>query len=344
MSLSLAGIIITDSLIFSSSTAAQKELEIKGDNTITIRFDTPQKYEIIKELKEIEGVTNVQAEKKIYMEVGSNPFSTRINLVVGIEQGIGSIFFVNNKNNEVIINKFHDDINYKYLYLNGIPYEIVGKTKKQKTDFLDSLGISSGTKNVALYIPIGVAFRHSLDNKIDAASLFFDSKVKQGKIDLVTKLIINKGIKNFTTYSYIDAKRIVDNVLDRFSLLTNTIYCLLSITAIIITTAMCKRNFQYRSTEFAIKIIHGISPKQISKITLIESLLITSSTVLVSSLLSSLALYLLSSLLKVDVMIRFNILSISIIFISFSALIANIYMGWLLYKKNPLLLIKDRYK
>ncbi len=88
----------------------------------------------------------------------------------------------------------------------------------------------------------------------------------------VVKNQLNKyNIGGYTLTTSLDAREVVERVLNRFSLLTNSIYILLTITAIISSIIVCKRNFYSRATEFALKIIHGIPYGNIQIIVVIET-------------------------------------------------------------------------
>ena len=65
LSLSLSGIIITDSLIYSASVAAEEELRTDGNNVITINFITPQKKSFLDQIFKREDISIKYAYKRL---------------------------------------------------------------------------------------------------------------------------------------------------------------------------------------------------------------------------------------------------------------------------------------
>ncbi|CAD6176069.1 permease [Escherichia coli] len=340
ISVSFLGIIITDSLIFSSTVAAQDELKINGDDTLTIYFDEPQDKDKIFNI--FNHQIEVTAEKYAYIKIGETPFKANVRAIHGIEK-IENII-LSDDHNEIIVKDslFPDDVNE--VYLNGLPFKIIKKIEKKRTDFLDSLGLNSNNNTASLFIPLKTLSRLTLSNKINAINLRFDEKISERHLEDVKNILISYNITNYNMHSYMDAKKAVDAVIDRFYVLTNTIYILLFLTSCILTISLCKKNFHYRCTEFAIKIIHGVSPKQIAQITFTETIILIMISVIASCFISWLVLYQLSNFVGVAINIRLKLLILTSIMIAMVAIIANIMLGVFLYKRNPLNIIRDRFK
>ncbi len=341
MMFSFLGITITDSLIFSSTTAAQDELKINGDDILTIYFDEPlDKDKIFNIFKSFQ--TKITAEKYAYIKTGETPFKANIRSVHGVER-IDKILLSDDKN-EIIIKDTFPHENADEIYLNGLPFKIIARIDKKKTDFLDSLGLNSNINAGSFFIPLKTLSRLTLSNKINAINLNFNKKITQQQIESVQKTLNQYDITNYNIHSYINAKKTVDTVIGRFYILTNTIYLLLSLTSCILIISVCKKNFNYRCTEFAIKIIHGISPQQIAQVTLAETIIVILISIMTSCIASWLILYQLSDFVGVIISIRLDIMMLTSIVIAIIAIIANIILGLFLYKKNPLTLIKERFK
>lgn len=340
ISLSFLGIIITDSLIFSSTVAAQDELKINGDDTLTIYFDEAQDKDRILNIfnHEIE----VTAEKYAYIKIGENPFKANIRAIHGVEK-IENVIFSDDRNEIIIKNSlFPEDVSE--VYLNGLPFKIIKKIGKKRTDFLDSLGLNSNINTASLFIPLKTLSRLTLSNKINSINLRFGEKINERHLEFAKDILISHNIINYNMHSYMDAKKTVDTVIDRFYILTNTIYILLFLTSCILTISLCKKNFHYRCTEFAIKIIHGVSPRQIAQITFTETIILIIISVITSCITSWLVLYKLSDLVGMVINIRLKVLILTSTMIAMVAIISNIMLGVFLYKRNPLNIIRDRFK
>lgn len=187
----------------------------------------------------------------------------------GIE--IPSLF----ENNAILIAEEAGHWNDKIIFLNGLPFKIVGEIKNKKTEFLDSLGLSSFRDNINYIIPIETMFRLTLDDTIDTIDVVKDSDINSEDIVKIKQKLIDNNITDFTIRSILDAKEAVGNVLNRFALLTNSVYTLLTVMMLVIIVTVCRRAFQSRSTEFALKVIHGIDKRIIIHTVIIEMILIT---------------------------------------------------------------------
>ncbi|EED0306645.1 hypothetical protein D8N18_RS24440, partial [Escherichia coli] len=100
MTLSFLGIIITDSLIFSSTEAAQDELKINGDDTVTVYFDEAQNQDKISKIFKSSKI-ELTAEKYAYVRIGETPFKANTRSVHGVEKIDDSL--LSDDSNKIII-------------------------------------------------------------------------------------------------------------------------------------------------------------------------------------------------------------------------------------------------
>lgn len=234
--------------------------------------------------------------------------------------------------------------NTESIFLNGLPFKIIGIKNKSKTEFLDSLGLSINNSNEKYYIPLDTLFRFNLSNEVDNVKIIMDRDITSDMITIVENILNKNNITRYTITTSLDARRIVDQVLNRFSLLTNSIYVLLTTTAIFSSIAVCKRNFQSRTTEFSLKLIHGISYRDIKTIVTIETVFTVFVSLLFSMSISTLTIISLSELLYIDVRIRWVMILMSLTIVLLICFIANFYYSNKMFKINPIELIKDRGK
>lgn len=351
LSLSFLGVIITDSLIYSVSMQAEKELKTRGDNIISIDlFQKEKKDNITKILNE--SYTKLSYSQHSFLNGGKSPYSnesisimatdkTGISLIMG--EGFNNSLF---EGNVAVYNNNNLDISNKpeKIFFDGVPFHVIGVRNKSKTEFLDSLGLSSNNANEKYYIPLDTLFRFNLDNEIDNIQIIFDKDVTSEMSTEIKNKLNRHNVEKFMVSTSLDARVIVQRVLNRFSLLTNSIYVLLTVTAIISCIVVCKRNFQSRSTEFALKIIHGISYKEIQIVVVIETIFTVLVSLLLSIAISILTIILLSSILHIDVEIRWLMISASLSTVLILCFIANLVYGNRTFKINPIELIKARTK
>lgn len=351
LSLSFLGVIITDSLIYSVSMQAEKELKSRGNNIISIELYQEEKKDNIAKVLDNFYAT-LSYSQHSFLNGGNSPYSDEaisvmaidkagINLIMGDEFD-SSLF----EGNVAIYNNNSQDISDKprVIFFNGVPFHIIGIKKKYKAEFLDSLGLSLNNSNEKYYIPLDTLFRFNLDNKIDTVQIIFDKDVTQEMSMAVKNKLDKNNIDKYMIATSFDTRMIVERVLNRFSLLTNSIYLLLTITAIISCIIVCKRNFQSRSTEFALKIIHGISHKDIQIVVVIETIFTVIISLLLSFVISILAIISLSSMLHITVKIRWLMILISLSTVLISCFIANLFYGNKIFKMNPVDLIKAKTK
>lgn len=351
LSLSFLGVIITDSLIYSVSMQAEKELKSRGNNIISIELYHEEKKDSIAKVLD-DFYAKLSYSQHSFLNGGNSPYSDEaisvmaidkagINLIMGDEFD-SSLF----EGNVAIYNNNSQDISDKprMIFFNGVPFHIIGIKKKYKAEFLDSLGLSLNNSNEKYYIPLDTLFRFNLDNKIDNVQIIFDKDVTQEMSIAVKDELDKNNIDKYMIATSFDARMIVERVLNRFSLLTNSIYLLLTTTAIISCVIVCKRNFQSRSTEFALKIIHGISHKDIQIVVVIETIFTVIISLLLSIVISILAIISLSSMLHITVKIRWLMILMSLSTVLISCFIANLFYGNKTFKMNPVDLIKARTK
>ncbi|HAT8013570.1 FtsX-like permease family protein [Citrobacter rodentium] len=351
LSLSFLGVIITDSLIYSVSMQAEKELKSRGDNIISIElYQHEKKDNIDKVLNKY--YTKLSYSQRSFLTGGNSPYSDEAISVIAIDKaGINllmggefddSLF----EGNVAVYNNNNLDISNKpqEIFFNGVPFQIIGVKNKSKAEFLDSLGLSPGNSNEKYYIPLDTLFRFNLDNEIDNIQIIFDKDVTTEMSTSIKNQLKKNNIDKYMITTSLDARAIVERVLNRFSLLTNSIYLLLTITAIISCIVVCKRNFQSRSTEFALKIIHGISYKEIQIVVVIETIFTVIVSLLLSIAISILSIMLLSSILNISVKIRWLMILMSLSAVLILCFIANLLYGNKTFKINPIELIKARTK
>ncbi|WP_096976033.1 ABC transporter permease [Escherichia coli] len=345
--LSFTGVIITDSLINSVAKTAQSELRSEGDSTVTINFHMPKpRYKIASILSQME-IKDMLFSKKIFFQVGENPYTTQLKKITGIESkdilfdNVLSDFGMQEKNSVAI--RDNDSFKKKIIYVNGIPFRVYNIPTKRKTTFLDSLGLNSLQDDGDFFIPLETALRLSLSNEIDSVKLLLKKEVDNLYLLQLNELLKKSGIDDYSVISFIDAKKVVDNVLNRFSLLTNIMYFFLTVTSVITAKSMSKKMFQYRSTEFALKILNGINGKIVCFVILIESIIVALFSLLISLLVSFGILIAVSNIISVKLMMRYDVLTLSVFVIAFFLCIYNIRLSHALFSKDLSILIKERF-
>ncbi len=344
LSVTLLGIIITDSLINSVSETAQQELRIYGDKSISVTFERGEYKDKIDRIFSSD-IYNKSFTKKDFFSVGLTPFSESGELITGIDNIAACERGVCLKNgfrdNSAIVND-SDLSQTGYVFINGIPFRIAGVYRKQKTDFLDSLGLDASFNRGGIFIPLDTAIRLNLNSKIDGVKLTMHNKITRSDIEGIKSMLTENNISNFQIQSFFDAEETVNKVLTRFSVLTNTIYILLNISAILIVLTMSRRNFQSRGTEFAIRIIHGIKSSTIRKTVLAETVIIICVSALFSMTISLFILGVCARIMIISLSVRFVILFVSVIQIFIISLVINMYLSNKCFRRNPLDLIKER--
>ncbi|EMF8524831.1 ABC transporter permease [Escherichia coli] len=345
--LSFTGVIITDSLINSVSKTAQSELRDEGDSIITINFHVPKsRYQMAAILSQME-IKDMFFSKRIFFQVGENPFTTQLKKITGIESkdvllsGASSDFGIKDKNSVAI--RDNEPFKKKFIYINGIPFKVYNIAAKKKTNFLDSLGLSSLQEDGGFFIPLETALRLSLSNEIDSVKLLLKKEADDSVLLQLRELLKKNGVNDYSVISFIDAKKIVDNVLDRFSLLTNIMYFFLTVTSVITAKSMSKKMFQYRSTEFALKILNGINGKIVCFVILMESIIVALFSLLMSLLVSFFTLITVSNIISVKLIMRYDVLGMSVFIIVFFLCVYNIRLSYSLFSKDLSILIKERF-
>ncbi|EEW4154442.1 ABC transporter permease, partial [Escherichia coli] len=251
------------------------------------------------------------------------PFASQLKKVTGIENEdvlfnvLRSDFGVKEKNSVIIESSNYDLAKKEYVYINDLPFKVNSVTSKKKTVFLDSLGLNSLQEDGELFIPLKTATRLLLNNEIDSARVVLKKEVDDINLMQLNTLLKSNGVDNYKIISFIDAKRAVDNVLNRFSLLTNIMYFFLTVTSIIISKSMSKKMFQCRSTEFALKMLNGINGKTICIVIFVESSIVALLSIFVSLLISFVILVVVSRAISVELAMRYHALMTSVCVIAF---------------------------
>lgn len=347
--LSFTGVIITDSLINSVAKTAQSELRSDGESTISINFHIPTSRDLITNILSKIQVKDIFFSKNLFFQVGENPFISQLKKVTGIERNdvllddIHSDFWMKGINSVVIRSVDSDLSKKKYIYINGLPFKVNSVASKKKTIFLDSLGLSSLQKESEIFIPLDTATRLSLNHKIDSARVILKEEVNDINLKQINELLKANGIDNYNIISFIDAKKAVDNVLNRFSLLTNIMYFFLTVTSVITAKSMSKKMFQYRSAEFALKMLNGINGKIVCIVIFVESLIVALISIFVSLLISFSILVIVSSAISVNLSMRYNALITSVCVIAFFLCAYNTKLSYSLFAKDLSILIRERF-
>ncbi|AUM10837.1 FtsX-like permease family protein [Escherichia coli] len=346
LTLSFIGITITDSLIFSVSKKAEEELKTYGDNVISINiYNKKNINDLMPELSSV--YKKISYSKTYIFNGGQTPYADESLSVTGIDTlglsinkiNIGNVLF---EGNVAIVSEDSPYLHNGIVFLNGISFKIISIIPKIKTDFLDSLGLSKYQSNNQIFIPLNTLFRFTLTNNIDKVNVVLNNKVDGNDIDVVRKLLYIKEISDYNIITVLDARVAVDKVLNRFSLLTNTIYIMLTSSAAVICIVLCKRTFSSRSTEFALKIIHGIRQNSIILVVVIESIITLVICLFISLVASYFIMSWMSHMLSTEIKIRSVMIAISLSGVLIIFLFSNMLLGRLFFRINPIYLIKGR--
>ncbi|EEK7814156.1 ABC transporter permease [Salmonella enterica subsp. enterica serovar Montevideo] len=337
------GIALTDSMIYSTSLQAESELNVNGNDVLSIDFSKTYSGERITKLFNGD-VFTLSKMKEAFFHVGDSPFSEEMKLVLGVD-----IYKLNNiapgneenfKDNVVVVpydSPFNKGDN---IFLNGVPFKVIGKVKNKKTDFLDSLGISTTKFNSRYLIPVQTMYRLILDDYIKSVDLIKKEEISLADIEFVRKIFADNDITDYSVHSVLDAKKTVENVFNRFSVLTNSVYVMLTIMAVIIVTVSCRKIFQNRTIEFALKVIHGIDKRIIIRIVILEVIITVIASSLISIFITMILIYFMSQLFQIDMHIRLLMISVSFMIVIVSCYMVSIYSGNQFFNINPVSLIK----
>ena len=346
LSLSFIGIIITDSLIFSVSLKAEEELKVHSDKIIFVKFYRPKTAEYI--TKKIITVSKVISfSKNAFLYVGDTPFSGEPFLVNGIDKlglNTGYMGDLSDKynGNVAIVNESSPFLGKKQIFINGIPFKIIGVRLNSKTDFLDSLGLKVNQSDEHILIPLETMFKMKLDNRVDAVKIFLDNIVTKRDINNVKRVLYDNDIRKFDIVTSLNAKEAVDRVLERFSLLTNSVYVILTLSASVTCFILSKRSFYSRRVELSLKIIHGTEKKEITVLIIIESLIMLSVCLFISVIHAGVIMHIIKYFLDVTISIRTTMITISLANVLLVFISANIIFGRLFFSINPVNAIKGK--
>ncbi|HAX5210223.1 TPA: permease [Escherichia coli] len=343
--LSLAGIIITDSLIYSVSEKAEEELKTFGDNVISVSINDNKTINDVR--LALSPVYKSLAFSRTYIfSGGKTPYDDNSLSVTGIDSAALSLYKFN------LDDKFEGDVavvskngpysNLGTVFLTGIPFKIIGVIPEKKTDFLDSLGLSEYQSANQLLIPLDTLFRLTLSSSIDNVKIVVSGdRVTMGDIVNVQNLL-NQIVPEYNIRTVLDARQAVDRVLSRFSLLTNTIYVMLTLFSSVICIVLCRRIFSSRGTEFALKIIHGINQNAIIFVVITEAIVMLAISLLGSLVVSYSVMLWLSRMLSADIRVRLVMIALSLTIITLIFLFSNVLFGKLFFRVNPVYIIKGR--
>lgn len=340
--ISFTGITVTDSLIYSVSQKAEMELKISGDNIASVDFRNPVSIQRISDIFSSEKY-EISAAKKTAFTIGESPFSEDYQTVLGVDTKRVESW-------QVMLNsKFLDDVviisegkSEKKTFIDGVPFLTVGIKKNKSTDFLESLGLSGMNASFDYAIPLETMFRLTLSTDVDNIEFVKSEKINASDIKLIDERLKENGIKNYQIYSFLDAKETVDKVMNRFGILTNSIYVMLTIMAVIVVYTVCRRNFELRSTEFAIKVIHGVNRDMIILVVIMETFIVTLFSAVVSIIISYIAMFFLSLILDSGIKFRFYMICLSLTIVVLSCYLSGTFSGLSFFNKEPLKLIKER--
>ncbi|CAD6104483.1 permease [Escherichia coli] len=343
--LSFSGIAVTDSLIYSTSKKAEMELSLNGSNIITVDFNTTVSEKKIDSIFHDEHYI-ISKSKKVPFHIGTSPFSNEARMILATDKfkvfNYSDVNISVFKNNMILISEGEKGGGEKVVFLNGLPFNVAGVIKNKKTDFLDSLGLSSISNNFNYIIPLETMFRLTLDDSINSIDIASQRDINAEDVMKIEEKLIKNNISDFSTRSILDAKESVAKVLDKFSLLTNTVYSLLTAMMLVIIVLVCRRAFQSRSTEFALKVIHGIDEKIITRTVILEMFLITSIGAGVAIILTLALMYLLSLYIGVELFFRPVMILLAFLFIVIVIYSVGVYSGASFFKQNPIDLIRSR--
>ncbi|EEU9452376.1 permease [Escherichia coli] len=340
-----SGIAVTDSLIYSTSKKAEMELTLSGRNIITVDFNTKVSEKKIDSIFYNDSYIISKSKKNIF-NVGKSPFENEIKMVLGTDdisiynRSIEMPFLF--KGDVVFVSGEECNCGNESIFFNGLPFKIIGEINNKKTEFLDSLGLSSFKNKVNYIIPIETMFRLTLDDTIDSINIVKRGEVNYNDIVKIKEALMNNDVIDFTVHSILDAKKAVENVLSRFTILTNTVYILLNVMMLVIIITVCRRAFQDRGVEFALKVIHGIDKRIIIHTVIVEMMLITLTGVFISMILTTIIMYFLSLYVGIEMFFRPVMIMLSLLLVILASYVVGIHSGASFFKQNPVNLIKNR--
>lgn len=335
------GITLTDSLIYSTSLQAQNELNVNGNNTLSIKFNKAHSGRKIQKI--FNGMNyKLAMSRELFFNIDISPFSDNVSKIIGVDEyKLKDMTYeaIDRFSGNVVV--ISDELLIRdNVFVNAVPFKVIGKIKNKRTDFLDSLGISTNKINSNYVIPLKTMHRLVLDDYITGVDLIKQNEITQEDITIVKKLLLNNNIDDYTIHSVLDAKKTVENVFDRFSVLTNSVYILLTGMVVIIVMVSCRRIFQSRTIEFALKVIHGIDKKTIIRIVIIEVLLLTLTSTLLATIVTAILIHILSKMFEMDMHIRLFMISISFMIVMISCYTISVFSGKQFFNINPVSLIK----
>ncbi|MCR1124463.1 hypothetical protein MOQ27_20755 [Escherichia coli] len=166
---------------------------------------------------------SLSAQKLIYSMV-KHLTMTNLYPVTGIDALGLSINKITTNNMEfngdvAIVSEDSPYLHNGIVFLNGIPFKIIGVIPKMKMDFLDSLGLSKYQSNNQLFVPLSTLFRFKLSSNIDNVKIVLSDKVGENDINTTKKTLGEEKIPEYNIITALDVRTTVDKVLNRFSML-----------------------------------------------------------------------------------------------------------------------------
>lgn len=345
LTLSFTGIITVDSLIFSVSQKAESELKISGDNTVTVKFPSHLSIDFLSSLFE-KSQFEIMFFKKAFLVVSDTPFSDNVETVMGVNSEQIKKWKIETDGvftgNAVIVSSEQLIDTQKKLYINSIPFNVIGVRKKKITHFLDSLGLKSTDIHAKYFIPLETLNRLTLKHTADSIELTTKRKILVSDLEEIKELLSSHEIMDYVITSYLDAKETVRNVMVRFSLVTNFVYIILTSISLIVVSTICRRNFQLRGTEFALKIIHGIGGNSLICIVILETLIVNLLCLITSLKLCLILFTFLMPLLNSEFHLRFDMIGCALFIVTATCCITSILTGRRFLNKDPIDIVKHR--
>lgn len=264
ISMTMTAACIISSTIFSVRIQAEKELQVTGNNIITVNIvnslSAIATEKIARHLQQA-FTYKIGRLKQVFISSTLSPWPNDKTLVMGIDNDwLATLPEITTRslsgNNRVI---GYNDNPESSRYINHIPFKINGYYRIPTTNFLSSLGLSGNEQSREIYIPLQTAIRYSKDNSINQLRIILPHPVTENDISQVREYL-SQHIHNFTLTSVLSAKVAVDNVINNFKLLYSSVYFILLSINILIAFTTVRKNFTERKIELSLKIIYGFSP------------------------------------------------------------------------------------
>lgn len=299
ISMTMTAACIISSTIFSVRMQAEKELQITGNNIITVHFSkelSATTTEKITQYIEQKFLAHVAKLKHVFINVGNSPWTNEKKLILGIDNTwlatLPGINVTSLRGTSRIIAS-NDDASSS-SYIDSIPFRLAGYYNIQTTNFLSSLGLAGNEQSQEIYIPLETAIRYTKNNSINELRIIFPQPVTENDITKITTYL-SQQTDDFIIASVLSARVAVDNVINNFKLLYSSVYFILLSINILVAFSTVRKNFAERKVELSLKIIYGIPSNWILAQFIAESGLLNLLVLLISSIASAGTLYTLFS-------------------------------------------------